>query len=85
MSGGETIWLRADHVLLAAAPLTMLSARNVLQGVVRGIAPEAEGSQLVTLDVASGQILARLTAEAVRELGLAPGKTAWAVFKAHSV
>jgi molybdate transport system ATP-binding protein len=79
------LWLRADHVILAAAPPLMLSARNILEGVVRDIAPEADGSRLVTLESRVGAILARLTAEAVQELNLAPGKPAWAVFKAHAV
>jgi molybdate transport system ATP-binding protein len=74
--------LRADHVLLAAEPPRAISARNVLQGTVTEVEGEG-GSRLVTLDTKAGPILSRLTPEAVDELGLVPGKRAWALVKAH--
>jgi molybdate transport system ATP-binding protein len=81
----EALWLRADHVLLAAAAPRAISARNVLAGKVAAIAQEEGGSYLVELATGAGTVLSRLTGEAVRELALAPGKSAWALVKAHSV
>jgi molybdopterin-binding protein len=42
-------------------------------------------SRLVELETDAGPILSRLTPAAVEELGIAPGKTAWALIKAHAV
>jgi len=46
---------------------------------------EADGSRLVELLTPVGTVLSRVTAEAVAELGLAPGKRAWALVKAHAL
>jgi molybdate transport system ATP-binding protein len=79
------LWLRADHVLIAAEKPQGLSARNILQGRVENLTPEPDGSLLLTLATAGAPILARLTPEAVRDLSLQKEKTAWAVIKAHAV
>jgi molybdate transport system ATP-binding protein len=81
--GGQ--WLRADHVLLATEPPRAISARNVLPGTVQDMTVEADGSVLVELTTVAGAITSRVTPEAVRELGLAPGKQAWALVKAHAL
>jgi molybdate transport system ATP-binding protein len=81
--GGQ--WLRADQVLLATEPPRAISARNVLPGTVQDMTVEADGSVLVELATAAGAIASRITPEAVRELGLAPGKQAWALVKAHAL
>jgi molybdate transport system ATP-binding protein len=80
----QALWLRADHVLLATEPPRAISARNLLEGTIEAV--EGEGaSRLVTLDTQAGPILSRLTREAVDELGLLPGKRAWALVKAHTL
>jgi molybdate transport system ATP-binding protein len=79
------LWLRADHVLLAAAPPQALSARNIIEGRVNMIGAEGPHSVLVELRTSLGPVLARVTPEAARELELKPGKPAWAVIKAHAV
>ena len=79
----QSLWLRADHVLLAAERPRAISARNVFEACVTSVEP-AGASRLVELDTEVGPILSRLTAEAVDELGLAPGKSVWAVVKAHA-
>ncbi len=84
-AGPAALWLRADQVLVAAARPSALSARNILESRVRAIVTEAGGSRLVELDSPAGPILSRLTPEAVDALALAPGGTAWAVFKAHAI
>ena len=79
------LWLRADHVLLAAAPPQAISARNVLEGKIASVTAEGGGSHLVALQTAAGTVLSRVTAEAVAELALTPGKQAWALVKAHAL
>jgi molybdopterin-binding protein len=61
-----------------------LSARNQLRGTVRSI---NEGAAIanVELDVAGQRLVASITVEAVRELGLAEGSTVTAVVKASDV
>jgi len=78
-------WLRADHVLLAAERPAAVSARNILEGRVTAMGMEADGAVLVTLETKAGPVLARVTDEAVRDLALASGKTAWALVKAHTL
>jgi molybdate transport system ATP-binding protein len=81
----QSLWLRADHVLIASEPPLHLSARNILQGRITALAPEDDSSLLVTMETDSGPVLARITPEAMRELNLQTKKTAWAVIKAHAV
>jgi molybdopterin-binding protein len=61
-----------------------LSARNQLRGTVSSI---TEGAAItnVELDVAGQRIVASITVEAVRELGLAEGSAVTAVIKASDV
>jgi len=81
----QALWLRADHVLLAAEAPRAISARNVLAGEIATIAREKNGSYLIELATSAGTVLSRLTGAAVRELELTQGKRAWALIKAHSV
>ncbi len=83
--GAGALWLRADHVLVANAPPTGLSARNVIEGRVGAVTLEGSHSMLVELRTSFGPLLARVTPAAVAELELKPGKPAWAVVKAHAV
>jgi molybdate transport system ATP-binding protein len=79
------LWLRADHVLLAAGPPKAISARNILEGKIVSVLREEGGSWLVELQTPAGPVLSRVTAEAVAELGLAEGRPAWALVKAHAL
>lgn len=83
--GGQSLWLRADQVLLAAEEPHAVSARNVLAGTVRAVIAESEQSRLVELDTGAGLVISRVTPEAVDELELEPGKRAWALVKAHAL
>jgi molybdate transport system ATP-binding protein len=83
--GAQSLWLRADHVLIATEPPIKLSARNILQGRIAALAPESDSSLLVTLETEGGPVLARITPDAARDLALETKKTAWAVIKAHAV
>jgi molybdate transport system ATP-binding protein len=81
----QALWLRADHVLLAAEAPRAVSARNVLEGEIADIVQEEGGSYLVELATGAGPVLSRLTGAAVQELALTRGKRAWALVKAHSI
>ncbi len=83
--GGRSLWLRADQVLLAAEEPRAVSARNVLAGEVSAVIAESERGRLVQLATPQGVVLSRVTPEAVDDLGLAPGKKAWALVKAHAL
>jgi molybdopterin-binding protein len=61
-----------------------LSARNRLRGTVTRIRVD-ELMASVELDVDGQRVVATITAEAVRELGLAEGQEATAVIKASDV
>jgi molybdate transport system ATP-binding protein len=83
--GHKYLWLRADHIVLAMERPVAVSARNILEGEIAAVQTEADGSRLVELLTPVGTVLSRVTAEAVAELGLAPGKRAWALVKAHAL
>jgi molybdopterin-binding protein len=61
-----------------------ISARNQLRGTVRSI---NEGAAIanVELDVGGNRVVASITVEAVRELGLSEGSDVVAVIKASDV
>lgn len=62
-----------------------LSARNQFKGTVIGIT-EGAVNDIVKIDIGGGNVMsATISHEAVRELGLAVGKEAYAVVKATSV
>ncbi len=62
-----------------------LSARNVLKGKVVKVTPGAVNSEVI-IEIASGvQVVSIITKASADNLGLAPGKTAYAVIKASSV
>jgi molybdopterin-binding protein len=62
-----------------------LSARNMLKGRVTGVVRGATTAH-VKIDIGGGAVVtAAITNEAVDELRLAPGDTAYAVIKASDV
>jgi molybdopterin-binding protein len=61
-----------------------LSARNQLSGTVTGIT-YGEAIANVVLDVAGARLVASITVEAAKELGLAEGSQVTAVIKASDV
>ena len=77
-----TIGVRARDVLLATQRPKGLLARNVLPGNVLSLETRSPGVEVV---VQCGiTVRSLVTQEAVRELGLEPGKRVWAVLKASS-
>ena len=85
--GGCNYW-RFMAYLIEGSPeeATMkLSARNQLKGVVRKIVPGAVNSEVV-IEVGPGiHLIAVITKESVKEMGLDVGSPAYAVIKASSV
>ncbi len=62
-----------------------ISARNQFKGTVVGI-QEGAVNGIVQIDIGGGNVIsATISMNAIRELGLAPGKEAYAIVKATSV
>lgn len=61
-----------------------ISARNQLKGTIKDVHKGATTSH-VQIEVGGTVLTASITNEAVEELGLAKGKTAYAVIKASDV
>lgn len=62
-----------------------LSARNVLQGTVRKLTPGAVNTEVLIELPGGEQIVAIITKESAKSLGLKKGKTAYAIVKANQV
>ena len=61
-----------------------ISARNQLEGTIVNV-KEGAVNGVVTIEVGDAAVKADITMESIKELGLAPGKKAWAIVKATSV
>jgi molybdopterin-binding protein len=62
-----------------------ISARNVLKGRIKSVVHGAVNSE-ITLELPGGvEVVSIITKTSAEELGLAPGKEAYAVIKASSV
>ena len=85
--GAEAFALVKASSVLVATDLggARLSARNQLRGTVTRLQPGAVNAELL-IDVGGGQTMAAIvTQESARSLGLAPGTSVLALFKASSV
>jgi molybdate transport system ATP-binding protein len=86
LGSSVTLAVRAEDVLVAAAPVTGLSARNVY--AARIVSLERTGKDVTlrcTLAPAAAELLARITPAAVAALGLTPGRAVWLAIKSHSI
>jgi molybdate transport system ATP-binding protein len=79
------VLIPAREVILANVKPEEISVRNVLAGEVAEIGAGADGSALVRVAVGGVHLLARLTRDAVARLGLAPGRSVYALVKASSI
>jgi molybdate transport system ATP-binding protein len=88
---GEKAWLavRAGDILVATAPPTGLSARNVLVGRIQRMEDRPEVAELKVRcgggDDAGVDFRVHVTRGAVRHLGLQTGTAVWLVIKTHSI
>ncbi len=62
-----------------------LSARNVLQGVVKQLTPGVVNTEVVVTLPGGQEIVSIITKSSAERLGLAVGKEVYAVIKASSV
>jgi molybdate transport system ATP-binding protein len=74
--------IRAGDILLATERPHGLSARNVLEGLLRSV--EQRGSMVVTRVECGIAFTVHVTPGAARALELAAGKRVWVVLKTHS-
>jgi molybdate transport system regulatory protein len=75
-----------NQTIFFAEELTMkLSARNTLKGTVKKIMLGAVNAEVVIELPGGVQITSIVTKQAVESLGLAEGKSAYAIIKASSV
>jgi tungstate transport system ATP-binding protein len=82
-TGPAILAIPPNDVILSRAPLAS-SARNVFSGRVTRLVRPRPGLVHVTADVGI-ELVAAVTEEAVRELGLAPGEAVTCAFKASAV
>jgi molybdate transport system ATP-binding protein len=76
----------AREVILALDAPRAISVNNcIVATVIDGIAEEAASAAIVSLETSGGQLLARITLDASRRLGLNPGRQVLALIKAMSV
>lgn len=82
-------YVLANEVMIATEKPSQISVRNVLRSTVLRLANRTDGSILVELALAGGgpgdRLLANVTAAAVRELALEPGRDVHALVKSVSV
>ena len=81
-----TLAVRSEDVLVCAAPVEGLSARNVYPARVAAL--ERTGPDVVVrgvLENGGGELLARVTPAAVAALELAPDRKVWLAMKSHSI
>jgi len=73
--------LRARDVAVATEPPRGISSHNILPSMIAAVAPAGPHEAFVTLQVGPTAMLARLTRDAVGQLGLAPGMAVFALVK----
>ncbi len=83
------ILVRAEELIVATASPHGLSAQNLLPGQVRAVvaSPAGEEGTVAVTIVVPGMgtpLVAALTAQAARRLGLAPGSSIFLVWKTHA-
>lgn len=77
--------IRATDVTLAAAKPGETSALNIVEGQVHSMSESDGASATVAVNCGSEKLYARITKYSARTLGLAPGKTVYAIIKAMAV
>ncbi|TGD42085.1 molybdenum ABC transporter ATP-binding protein [Pseudotabrizicola sediminis] len=80
---GSLVRLRiaAHDVILSGEPPVGLSALNILPGTIEAMHQGDGPGVMVRLVTPAGAVLARITRRSAQIMGLAPGKTAYAIIK----
>ncbi len=81
---GSTIGVRAEDIIVAIAQPNGISAQNILEARLRGIA-EASGRILLSIECAEERVTAAITPHAASDLRLEAGQRVWIVLKASSI
>lgn len=100
-AGGTTLWvpltgtppgtnvrlrIPAREVILAATAPEAISVQNIVPGEVRQITRASQGhTVLVEIIVPGGELISRVTPDAVDRLGLAPGRPVLALIRSTSI
>jgi molybdate transport system ATP-binding protein len=79
------VQLLARDLIVATQPPQHLSVRNSLKGVVKSVVDDVDDSKLIAIDIGGTLIMARVTRDATRELGLTAGLQVWALVKTASL
>ena len=75
--------MRARDIAVAIEEPRGISTQNILRGTLAGIEPAGEGQEVfLRLAIGPSVLLARITRDSVRRLGLRPGMELWALVKA---
>jgi molybdate transport system regulatory protein len=83
---GERVGLRLDpEAVLVARRRFATSARNVLRGTVESIRPAGPLGRTLVLRVGDLRLRAAVTAEPIRQLGIAPGASVYLYVKATAL
>ena len=75
------VQVRARDVMIATTRPEGISALNVLEGRIAGIAPGGGAEALVSVDCCGDRIVARITRRSADLLGLTPGMAVFAIVK----
>ncbi len=78
------LFVLARDVMLALDPPSRISARNVLEGEIRGLT-EADGRVVARVGHGGRELLCALTPDAVEALALKPGVKVYAVLKSVAI
>ncbi len=79
------VWIKASDVMLSLAPLSGVSALNVLPARVVALRLGDGPGAMVQLEIGNERILSRVTRRSAERLGLSVGQTLHAVVKSVSV
>ena len=84
VGGSVRVQLLARDIILSSEIPRSLSVRNIIEGRIEEIADDGSDAKLIRVDIGGAVVLARVTSNAVEELGLRPGMTIWVLVKAVS-
>jgi molybdate transport system ATP-binding protein len=79
------IQLLARDIIVSTQIPANLSIRNSLVGMVTHVQSDDTDSDLITIDIGTAQVMARIPKAATRELALRPGMQVWALVKSVSL